>query len=374
MDDIPPGDTGGGRRRQPQGAFSTHRAPPDGPCFLLVRREDGESWGSPNPFRVARQLDAVLGQGGTLQAKIIRSGALLVQVLSGFHAARLMACTSFLGRVVEVVLADRLNCTEGVIVCDALSDMTDNELLSELEPQGVVGVCRLAPRDPNKTNPTIRLSFNGPDLHITIRCVYLIVNVSPWVAARPRCNRCWTWGHRGRTCRSRHPRCGKCGEQSHSTRDCRAVYLSCPACGGPHPAWDKGCPEVREERRAHRQAQKEAAEEHRRGRRFSTSATSWPTPSEAHETAPTRPRGPPAQRNTPAPPQPPPELPETSPPSSSTTSPSSGAASSRRSLSQPPRSTPHPREEPDSEGSPPRRSRSRSRTTRRRAGTPHRKR
>ena len=157
-------------------------------------RRESRGGGTINPFAIARGLDDVTP--GIMMAKPIRSGDLLVQVQSGHAAARLMACTSLAGREVEVVLADRLNTVEGVITCDALCGVTEDELLSELASQGVVGVCRLASRDPASPNPTLRLAFNGR-LPTAIYCGYMAVEVSPWVTSRARCNRCWRWGHRG---------------------------------------------------------------------------------------------------------------------------------------------------------------------------------
>lgn len=285
-----PGPPGEGRPPRHRGAFLSNRCPPEGPCYLLVRRADGEPWGNPNPFKVARILDAVLGPGGTITARVIRSGSLLVQAQSGAHASRLMDIETFLGHSAKAILADKMNGVEGVISCDSLTEMTEEELLTELQDQGVVGVYRLPSRDPAYPNPTVKLTFQGQTLPAGIKCGYTVVGVSPWVPSRPRCSWCWNYGHQARFCRQKQPQCGKCAAHGHQHKECPspAEYMACPVCDGSHMAWDRRCEFVREERRDHRLAQRAAAAQHRQQ---ATTSASWPAPSEGIQPVPAQPRG-----------------------------------------------------------------------------------
>ena len=254
--------------------------PPDGPSFVLVKREDDGNFQHTSPFAIARALDSICG-GSVLNAKAIRSGSLLVHVRNKTQATQLLACTRFLDYPVSVQLADRLNSIEGVITCDALVYSTDDEILHELRSQGVIGVYRLPSRNPDNPNPTVKLTFAGKTLPAALYCGYLAVEVRPWVAGRARCTRCWAYGHSTRLCRRKIQTCGRCGQGGHGMTQCPAGYTSCPCCGGPHCATDKECSKVKEQRREHRQRQREAAyrhrEEHFLRSRPGNHAASWPT-------------------------------------------------------------------------------------------------
>ena len=101
-------------------------------------------------------------------------------------------------------LADRINKVEGSVKSDQLVSLTNQELLDELQEQGVCSVQRLASRNPAHPNPSIRLAFVGKTLPQAVVCGYTLVPVSPWVPGPPQCRNCWQVGRHGsKLCRQR---------------------------------------------------------------------------------------------------------------------------------------------------------------------------
>ena len=250
-----------GPGREAAASLPPSTIPPEGPAFVLLKREDGGSFGRSNPFALRRHLVALCG-GEVLTAKPIRSGSLLIRAKSPAQTRSLLACTKFLDYPVTAALADRLNTVTGSVRSDALTDLTNEELLQELADQGVCRVERLPSRQLGwGPNPTVRLTFQGASLPQAIRCGYLVVPVTPWVPAPPQCKNCWDKGrHTARNCRRRNPICGQCGG-NHPSQGCQEPP-HCVNCGGPHPAWTRSCPVNKDLREQHRQAQEEAKAAH----------------------------------------------------------------------------------------------------------------
>ena len=107
--------------------------------------------------------------------KPLRSGSLLVETDTGLQATLLMRARVLHGSPVTVTLADRLNCVQGCIRSDSLTELSNEELLEELMSQGVCRVERLRLRNVRVLgpNPTARLSFRGNVLPLAMRCGYL---------------------------------------------------------------------------------------------------------------------------------------------------------------------------------------------------------
>ena len=231
-------DPRGGTRPAPEPAayLPPSGEPPEGPCFVLVRRNDETSFKRKNPWAIRRSLESVGGSG--LKAKALRSGALLVETQGHRQTAALLQLTLFQGHQVTVTLADRLNGVMGVVSSDILVEMSNEELLEELQHQGVIMVQRLPSRDIARLgpNPTLKLRFKANSLPTSILCGYEVVAVNPWVAPLPQCRNCWDVGsHSARNCRRRIAVCGRCS-QEHATDSCTADTPCCHNWGAhTHP-------------------------------------------------------------------------------------------------------------------------------------------
>ena len=245
--------------------------PPPGPCYLLIKKKDDSSFAKANPFALARDLDATLGP--LLEAKPIRSGALLIKTHHRTQTERALQLTALNQKEVTAEIAVQLNCKQGIVKSDQLTDMSNADLLEELRAQGVVRVQRLPSRDVQRRgpNPSVRLSFAKTELPTHIRCGYSRVEVNPWVPPPSLCQRCW-YNHDTRNCRRRVAICGRCA-QDHPTDQCPGNEPFCYHCEGPHPAWDKRCPLRQEAAQEHQARLQQARNEHHAR---ATGGETWP--------------------------------------------------------------------------------------------------
>ena len=76
----------------------------------------------------------------------------------------LLKTTRFVDRPVRVSIHKALNSSCGVIRCRELSGMTEVEVRTELQEQGVVEVHRVTVKKDTEKVPTNTLTFNTPDL------------------------------------------------------------------------------------------------------------------------------------------------------------------------------------------------------------------
>ena len=215
---------------------------PDGPTFHLVTMNDGSRFSSVSPLKIHRWIKKSIGD--VESAKPLRSGALLIRVLSKGQALSLHDLKDFLGKEVTVRPADRLNSVEALAYAPSLLGIDDQELLTELKDQGVVGVQRLRPRE-GKPSPLIRFRFRGNSHPVSIRAGYEIFHLRLWIRPPVLCRKCARYGHGARSCRAKTARCLQCSG-AHATDGCEAAHRRCPHCDGPHAAWERDCPAMQE--------------------------------------------------------------------------------------------------------------------------------
>ena len=210
---------------------------PEGNVFLLAKYEDGSHFRDTNPFALARELDRLKVE--TVVANSIRSGALLIKTRTKSSAILLTQTTELLGRPITVEVADRLNTVEAVAHAPSLRSLSDQELIEELRPQGVIGVRRLGSRS-GQRSPQLCLRFRGLTHPAYIRAGYERLPLRLWVRSPAMCRRCASFGHTEHWCRSEALCCLRCAAPHH-TDECHEDTRFCPHCGGPHAAWDRSC-------------------------------------------------------------------------------------------------------------------------------------
>ena len=209
---------------------------PEGPAFVLVKKKG--SFRSSNPFHIKRSLDQFIGPVKSVKA--LQSGSLLIETENSKQTVTLMNMTNFADNPVQTQLAHRLNTVEGAVRSEALTELSNAELLDELKGQGVVKVQRLKSRNLEKMgpNPTVRLWFAGRTLPQILYCGYMRVQVTPWIYAPRPCPNCLMYGHSRRACRRRNPRCGRCsgGHPTHALIGHSIVQLLSNTLSFPNPS------------------------------------------------------------------------------------------------------------------------------------------
>ncbi|MBJ5496568.1 hypothetical protein JGG50_25675, partial [Salmonella enterica subsp. enterica serovar Typhimurium] len=130
--------------------------------------------------------------GSPKSVKRLRSGDFLVETASDAHSELLLS-TTLLGDVpVSISPHGSLNSSRGVISEIDLIDCTEEELVSELQSQGVVAVRRINFRRDGVLVPsrTVILTFGTPTLPSAIHAGYLRCSVRPYIPNPLRCFQC----------------------------------------------------------------------------------------------------------------------------------------------------------------------------------------
>ena len=160
--------------------------------------------------------------------------------LSWWSALGNCKTTWFVDRPVRVSIHKALNSSHGVIHCHGLSGMTEMEIRTELQEQGVVEVHRVTVKKDTEKVPTntLFLTFNTPDLPKEITVGYLKVKVALFVPNPMRCFNCSKFGHMSQHCKVA-AKCTGCGKDKHEGQ-CEGPKL-CSNCNGPHASLAKDC-------------------------------------------------------------------------------------------------------------------------------------
>ena len=123
-----------------------------------------------------------------------------------------------------------------------MAGMTDEELRSKLETQGVVDFTRIKKTSNGKETQSFILKFcssNLPDLIKITSWHYEMVD--PYIPSPMRCRKCQKLGHTSNQCRNTTENCANCCNQGHSTTECQNA-TTCINCNGNHLASDSNCP------------------------------------------------------------------------------------------------------------------------------------
>ena len=160
------------------------------------------------------------------------------------QAMDLLKTTRFVDRPVRVSIHKALNSSRGVIRCHELSGVTETEIKTELQEQGVVEVHRVTVKRDTKKVPTNTLFLTK---EITVG--YLKVKVALFVPNPMRCFNCNKSGHTSQRCKVA-AKCPGCGKDKHKGR-CEGPKL-CSNCNGPHASSAKDCPVWQKEKQIQR--------------------------------------------------------------------------------------------------------------------------
>ena len=152
------------------------------PRFLLVESSsDDLPLSKLSPFAVQKGFQAV---AGTLKSiKRLRDGSFLVEGARKSQAMGLLKTTRFVYRPIHDSTHKALSSSCSVIRCHELSGMTETEIKTELQEQGVVEVHRVTVKKDTEKIPTstLFLTFNTRDLPKEITVGYLKVKVALFV-------------------------------------------------------------------------------------------------------------------------------------------------------------------------------------------------
>lgn len=218
--------------------------------YVYVRAEDRESL---SPFLISKFLEQTIGQ---FEAKHTKEG-LLIKIseknINKIHGATIN------NRKLEVKVNEYLNTSKGTIFFPEFNYIDEEEILQELENQGVVGITRfLRKRKEGDTRRSEKgteeglintgvylLNFNRATKPLHINICHERVEVKTYYPNPMKCTRCHSFGHKKKDCRRKQPLCGNCDGIFHDKCNNQP---KCHNCGDDHSSKSRKCPVYLRER------------------------------------------------------------------------------------------------------------------------------
>lgn len=180
----------------------------------------------------------------------LRDGSLLIKCQSSSISQNLSTLNSLGGVNIKAAPHPTLNKSQGTIFAPSLANISDADILENLQEFGVVDLYRLKDRVNGKLRPSHRilLTFNTIEPPEKIYYTWLPFSVRRHIPTPRRCYNCQIFGHVGSKC-TRPNICFYCGQPEHinqvdedpTNRTKCQNPPKCFNCNEPHPASSRNC-------------------------------------------------------------------------------------------------------------------------------------
>ncbi|GBO40287.1 hypothetical protein AVEN_190981-1 [Araneus ventricosus] len=209
--------------------------------FFILKRITtmNESFHTVSPFLVERAVTAHLGI--TKSTRKLRSGDLLIEVVTRKQAEQIIKLKSLDNIPVAVSAHATLNSSKGVVSCGELLNVPIEEILKGFQPQGVTQVHRIKIRKNEQLIDTkhLILTFHSPRIPESVRAGYIKLKVRPYIPNPLRCFKCQRFGHSKASCRGTLT-CARCAGAGHDSFNC-TESAKCVNCKGLHTSFSRLC-------------------------------------------------------------------------------------------------------------------------------------
>ncbi|GBN11439.1 hypothetical protein AVEN_193274-1 [Araneus ventricosus] len=211
------------------------------PTFFLIKRisSSNETFHSVSPFLVEKAITSNIGE--VKCTRNLRSGDLLVEVQSRKQSQQIVKLQTFSDVPVTVSPHATLNSSKGVITCGELLNVPTEEILKELQGQGVSHVRRISIRRDDQLLNTkhLILTFDSAKLPKHIKAGYMRLSVRTYIPNPLRCFQRQRFGHSKTSCRGTLT-CARCAEVGHESTNCTRAE-KCVHSKGEHTSFSRNC-------------------------------------------------------------------------------------------------------------------------------------
>ena len=223
----------------------------------MIRSAETDEEGRPTPLKLNpfQRHQAISKFGEAKQVLQRADGTLEVQLTKETDIRKLLSASELSFKAhglgirtipVKVEPHPTKNTVKGVITCQDLRGVSEDEIVEGMEEQGVLAARRIRRRDRRERGgdlvdtDSVILTFNCTNLPDRVKVGYLSVRVRLYIPDPVRCYKCQAFGHVSQRCREQQ-RCAVCAESDHEAKDCKSTTFKCANCGCPHKASDRKC-------------------------------------------------------------------------------------------------------------------------------------
>ncbi|GBN23203.1 hypothetical protein AVEN_41293-1 [Araneus ventricosus] len=211
------------------------------PTFFMIKRNStvNETFHTVSPFLVEKAITETIGE--VKSTKKLLSGDLLVEVHSRKQSQQIVKVKNFSNIPISVSPHASLNSSKRVITCGELLNVATEEILKELQSQGVSHVRRISIRRDGQLLNTkhLILTFDSAKLPEHIKAGYMRLSVRAYIPNPLRCFQCQRFGHSKTSCRGTLT-CARCAEVGHDSSRCTAAE-KCVNCKDAHTSFSRNC-------------------------------------------------------------------------------------------------------------------------------------
>lgn len=251
-DPFPNGDAGPSNRRDGEFAgplFPEWGDPNGNHGQLVMLRMEAAEGSLPNaPFLLRKSVEAYLGVKIDGAYPESRGASYVLKLRNKAHVEKLKRMSNLAdGFPIRIVEHPVLNVSKCVISCSEARVYSDEELVTELQSQGVKQLRRITRRDGDTTinTPTIVLTINGTTAPESIFIGWIRCRTRPFYPSPMLCYCCWQFGHTRTRCqKTSNPTCGHCSGMHviDSEHPCTAAAF-CNRCNSTnHALSSRKCP------------------------------------------------------------------------------------------------------------------------------------
>ena len=177
-----------------------------------------------SPFVVEKSFKAAVGTAQSVRR--LRDGNILVEVANATQSHKIAKLQTLADCPITVSPHRSLNTCKGVIRCRELIDCDKDEILEELESQGVVDIFNITVKDNSggrRNTNTFIVTFRLTTVPKHLKIGLLRMPVSVYIPNPLRCFNCHKYGHGKSSCKGRAV-CAKCGQGDHDSDSCRNEF------------------------------------------------------------------------------------------------------------------------------------------------------
>lgn len=212
-----------------------------GPKYLIMKRINNESGlNQVSPFLVKKVIDSVAGSEVEM-CKKLKNGTILIKTKTSVQAMALVKLTS-LNSTIEIDISEHntLNFTKGVVYCNDLRGISEEDIQLELANQNVCEVKKILKKNNNELQETglVILKFSCSHLPSEINIGYQKIRIRPYIPLPLRCRKCQKYGHLSSYCTANQV-CINCSETYHLKNDEEICTL--PKCCINCKNWNQNC-------------------------------------------------------------------------------------------------------------------------------------
>ena len=202
-----------------------------------------------NPFAVQQKVTKLCGSPPE-RLETDGKSTYSVKINTGEQARKLLTLTDIEGKSCKVQPHSHRNSSKGLIFIKEF-DVDDVALLKDYLQEFDVIAVEPAPfiKTKSKSTKAFILTFNSPK---TPYSIYIPgersdTQVQPFRNRPMMCQKCLTYGHTQKRCRSEIASCRRCSSRDHVEAECSVPTPKCYHCQGEHPAGSRDCPHWKRE-------------------------------------------------------------------------------------------------------------------------------